>query len=301
MGDESQVIKSLSGKKLIKALEAKFPQEIFHESHKIQIVNPNFSISYIWCKPITKFIAFLENQMRIQSQNTYHDALKFFVAKTQLRVESKYDFERNIAKNIIDLVETTHKGKIITHEIKTREIISFNMFKTKFNQFLNHIQTDSSVRTHFWFIFLRLCKDINKRDCFKFLGLVHFKKENLPPNLTQRQRRIQFVEEVLAAMQSTEKKIIKQEKILPSELDEEGLFGVENQITYSLRKRIIEKEEEIITIIQEKEQKLQEKEQKLQEKEQKLQEKEQKLQEKEQKLQEKDEEIKKLKALLNKK
>ena len=233
--------RSLSGKKLITALEHRFPLGYFQHLHHIGEAEMDFEITYYWCSALFEFIEFLKVRMRVQSQKTFHDALKFFLRTLLASKDFRYEFYENCI--YLDLLENLEKGNdkgpTRGHEVKTVEIITFEMFEHKFNKFLGKILAESPRRQSWWFIYLRECKVINDRRCYKFLGLIHLDADRIRNRLENLKWRKEFVQKVRVNMQRAEQRIIAQEQILPEELVEEGLFGVENQITYSLRADII--------------------------------------------------------------
>ena len=237
--------RSLSGKALWDALEDQFPGNYFKNLHHLTLNGSFFQISYYWCTALHEFIDFLKKNMRVQSLTAFHDALKFFVRK--LDYSKKFKIEDHQDKRYFDLVEilSVALDSRLIHEVKTREVVNMTSFNRKFRVFLNIIKEEAKHRQIWWFIYLRECKNINNRRCYKFLGLVKMDASLIQKLLDSKKWRKSITNEVKIAMEKLEKQIIAQENIQPEELmGEEGLFGVENQITMALREEIEQKMEE---------------------------------------------------------
>jgi hypothetical protein len=116
---------------------------------------------------------------------------------------------------------------------------------------------------------LRECKGIKARPCSTFLGLLQVPAE-VARAATRKADLDALVKEIVIMAEETETKVIDEEDIDDDELEEGFLFGVENQVTKSLRADVIAMNKENTRLkiaVREKEVALKEKEVALQEKE----------------------------------
>ena len=145
-------------------------------------------------------------------------------------------------KNRIDFVDHDDAGEQIRHEVKTREVMSFRALRTHVNKLFTSIVKDRAGRAIWWLVFLRECKNIKGRGCFRFLGLLRA-EARVVKDAVARGRKADLVQEAMTMVQDAEQEVIDEEDMDEDELEEGFLYGVENQIVKRLRADVIEKDE----------------------------------------------------------
>jgi hypothetical protein len=218
--------------------------------------------------------------VKLSAATSYHDSVKYLIFRIELGGNGRLEVKRG--KHRIDLVDV--KGRL--HEVKTREVKRHGELAKVVRKFLRQVQRDKAGREVWWLGFLRECKGIKARPCSTFLGLLQVHAE-VARDATRKADLDALVKEIVIMAEETESKVIDEEDIDDDELEEGFLFGVENQVTKSLRTDVIAKNKEITLLklaaqakevsynatIQEKDATIQEKDATIQEKDATIQEK----------------------------
>ena len=253
----------LAGKALLERLHADLDNVDIATLKSARGASGKTTFRYVWCEPLSRFLGFLKWHVKLSAATSYHDSVKYLISRIELGGNGMLEVQRG--KHRIDLVD--EKGR--WHEVKTHEVKRHGELAKVVRNFVRQIQRDTAGREVWWLGFLRGCKDIKARPCSTFLGLLQVHAE-VARSATRKAELDALVKEIVTMVEETESKVIDEEDIDDDELEEGFLFGVENQITKSLRKDVIAKNKEIKhlkKVMQEKEVELQEKEVALQEKE----------------------------------
>ncbi len=224
----------LAGNALKETFVSFLSQICFEDMQSISKITPsNFLIKYFWCNPINSIIKFMEDVMKLSVATAFHDAMKLVV--NRLFLEGKATIEVQAGQKRIDLIEKTPSGIEITHEVKTIEFKTQKKFFTTIKRYLEKILEDIESRKVWWFVFLKESKNINKRPCFTYLGVICVGAEQLRVRRENKRKRKTELEEIQEGLEQAEKAVIKKAGLSIEELDGEFLFGTENKITQNLR------------------------------------------------------------------
>jgi hypothetical protein len=193
---------------------------------------------YAWCQPLSRFLDFLKQHVKLSAATSYHDSVKYLICRIELDGNGKLEVRQG--KHRIDLIDVEGRW----HEVKTHEVKHHGELAKIVRHFVRQVQRDTAGREVWWLGFLRGCKGIKARPCSTFLGLLQVHAE-VARAATRKADLDALVKEIVTMAEETESKVIDEEDIDDDELEEGFLFGVENQVTKSLRKDVIAKNKEI--------------------------------------------------------
>jgi hypothetical protein len=176
--------------------------------------------------------------LKLSAATCYHDAIKYLIFRTLLGGNGRLEVRHG--KHRIDLVD----GDGHWHEVKTREVRVHGELAAAVRHFLRQVHGDVAGRDIWWLCFLRACKGIKTRACSTYLGLMR-----LPAAVARAAtRKADFnalAKELVNMADDAESKLVGEEDLDEDELEEGFLFGVENQVTKSLRKEVIDKNKDL--------------------------------------------------------
>ncbi|HME55519.1 MAG TPA: hypothetical protein VKM55_25160 [Candidatus Lokiarchaeia archaeon] len=232
--DEVAIPKSIAGKALLDKLRSELDGVDFGMLKTVASSSGTATFQYCWCEPMKSFLAFLSRYLKLSAATSYHDAVKYLIFRMVLGGEGRLEVSRG--KHRIDLVDVDG----LWHEVKTRELKGHDALALVIRNFVRKVQRDVAGRDAWWLAFLRASKGIKTRACSKYLGLLRLPAA-VARTTTRKADFSALIQELVDMADHAESELVDEENIDEDELEEGFLFGVENQVTQSLRKEVIAK------------------------------------------------------------
>ena len=234
MTDDVDIPRSLAGNALLDKLRLELDGVDFGMLKTVESSSGAATFQYCWCEPMKSFLTFLSRYLKLSAPTSYHDAVKYLIFRMVLGGNGRLEVPRG--KYRIDLVDMDGHW----HEVKTRELKGHAALALVIRNFVRKVQRDPAGRDTWWLAFLRASKGIKTRAWSKYLGLLR-----LPAAVARAAtRKADFsalIQELVDMADHAESELVDEENIDQDELEEGFLFGVENQVTQSLRKEVVAK------------------------------------------------------------
>ena len=232
--DVIEIPRSLAGKALLDKLRLELDGVDFGMLKTVASSSGAATFQYCWCEPMKSFLKFLSRFLKMSAATSYHDAVKYLIFRMVLCGNGRLEVRRG--KHRIDLVDVDGHW----HEVKTRELKGHDALALVIRNFVRKVQRDVAGRDTWWLVFLRASKGIKSRACSKYLGLLRLPAA-IARAATQKADFSALIQELVDMADHAESELVDEENIDVDELEEGFLFGVENQVTQSLRKEVIAK------------------------------------------------------------